>query len=1139
VINRLSSLRPTASYFLILLLLVLGGSLTGCGSEPPFNPETTRISDDDAQQLAERTRAGISGTFADGLDVSLWAADTLMADPIALDMDQQGRALITVTNRRYSSEIDLRDHPDWATASLRFTHVDDRIAFLKETLAPDSSAKNSDWLTDYNGDGVHDWRDLTVEKDEIYRLEDLTGNGLANRSQLFYRGFNSLAADVAGAVLHHDGEVFAGVAPDMWRLRDTDGDGVANTKASISHGYKVHITLGGHGMSGLTVGPYGRLYWGIGDQGLNVTDAEGNEWPYPYQGAILRSDPDGSHFEVFAAGLRNTHEFVFDAYGNLIAVDNDGDHAGEFERLVHLIDGSDSGWRTNWQFGKYTDPKNNGYKPWMDENYFRPRPDHEAAHVLPPLAPYHPPAGMAYNPGTALGERWQNHFFVARFTGSPSGSGIDAFTLEPEGASFKLASSERVLQGIQVTGMDVGPDGALYLADWGEGWAPDQTGYIWKMDTSDDDLSALRQETQTLLQASFEDRSVEALIDLLGHADQRVRMKAQFALVDRGQHEAFHTALASDDQMRRIHGIWGTAQLARSDTGRIRSLVQWTDDSDPEIRAQVARALGDVRYAPAADTLMRRLDDDSPRVRLFAAQALGRIGHELAYDALVEMLAANNNEDAHLHHAGTIALARVGKGEKLGTLSDHPSPTVRLAAVVALKRLEHPAVARFLDDENATVVTNAARAINDDAFIEDALPALAQMLDQEPGGSEPLVRRAINASLYSGRPVDAERLVRFAGQPAVDEALRAEALAALSHWSDPSMLDRVTGRYRGPVENEREPAQRALATATPTLLRDPSATVREAAVEAIRGTRYRGATEALARLVEDDPAPPVRTAALTALRDLEYAALDEAFDDALNDEAPSVRRAALEMVPDLTLPKTDIAALLGSVLDGGSIEEQQTALQTLGAIDSPAATNLLAEQMDRLIAGSFPRALELELLDAVESSEAEALTARLERYRSTLSPADSVAGYHRAVLYGGDARRGETLYQQHPGGQCTRCHAGGGDGAEVGPRLSNVGAQLSREQLLEAMVAPDARLAPGYGGVTLTLADGSSVRGLVEAETDSSITLRSGPDHVQTLPKSKVTDRVQLSPMPPMGNVLSRSQLRDLVAYLATLKDAS
>jgi putative heme-binding domain-containing protein len=102
-----------------------------------------------------------------------------------------------------------------------------------------------------------------------------------------------------------------------------------------------------------------------------------------------------------------------------------------------------------------------------------------------------------------------------------------------------------------------------------------------------------------------------------------------------------------------------------------------------------------------------------------------------------------------------------------------------------------------------------------------------------------------------------------------------------------------------------------------------------------------------------------------------------------------------------------------------------------------------------------------------------------------------------------------------------------------------VGAQLSREQLLEAMVAPDARLAPGYGGVTLTLEDGSSVRGLVEAETDSSITLRGGPDHVQTLLKSNVTDRVQSSPMPPMGTILTRGELRDLVAYLATLESES
>src|SRR5690625_7693139 len=105
----------------------------------------------------------------------------------------------------------------------------------------------------------------------------------------------------------------------------------------------------------------------------------------------------------------------------------------------------------------------------MAEQYYQPRFEGQAAHILPPISLYHNgPAGMAYNPGTALGEEWKDHFFVVEFTGTPLRSGIHAFTLTPEGASFKIEKDFSVMRGILATGLSFGPDGALYFADRSE-----------------------------------------------------------------------------------------------------------------------------------------------------------------------------------------------------------------------------------------------------------------------------------------------------------------------------------------------------------------------------------------------------------------------------------------------------------------------------------------------------------------------------------------------------------------------------------------------------------------------------------------------------------------------------------------------
>ncbi len=764
----------------------------------------------------------MSLNLAPGLTAKLWASEKLLSDTVAINVDDKGRVWAAITTRSNNSEFDIRGYPTWEQPSMKFTTVEDRRKFLHEELAPEKSAQNTKF-PDRNKDGSHDWRDLTIVQERVVRLEDTSKSGRADLAQTVIRDFNTEVTDVAGGLYYHNqtDELFLNVAPDLWSLKDTNGDGAMDTKKSLATGFGVHIGFSGHGFSGAILGPDGRLYSNMGDIGSSITDNAGKKWHYPNQGVIVRSEIDGSNFEVFAAGLRNTHEFSFDKFGNLISVDNDGDHVGEYERLVYLIDGSDSGWRTNWQLGKYKDPKNNTYKVWMDEDYYKPRFKDQAAHVLPPIAPYHAgPSGMTYNPGTALSEKWQDHFFVVEFVGSPARAGVNAFTLKPEGASFKLDTDQNVFRGILATGIDFGPDGALYMSDWMEGWSLKEKGRIWKLDTPETANNTARKDTQARLAESFSAHSLQKLTVLLTHADMRVRQKAQLELVQRKATQQLQ-AVATDSahQLARIHAFWGLGQLARKDTAQAAVLIPFLSDKDVEIRAQAAKLLGDTKAVAATNNLLPLLSDSSLRVQFFAAQSLGRLneksGAEAVITPLIAMLAANNDKDVYLRQAGAIALARIGNQDALAKLASHPSEAVRIAAVVALKRLESPALALFLNDSSEFVVTNAARAISDDNFVTAALPALAKLLDAPRFTNEPLLRRVINANLYAtGANSSAEnsaRLVRFAQQKNIDGVLRAEAINTLSVWAKSSDFDRVTGLHRGAVTHDAAHAQQALA----------------------------------------------------------------------------------------------------------------------------------------------------------------------------------------------------------------------------------------------------------------------------------------------------------------------------------------
>jgi len=1098
--------RPTllraalaASGGLMLMVPVMRGDQSPPGSTASSRPAAqVRLTKAEAAGSAKDARTKVKVEIPEGVELTLWASERLISDPIAIDVDPDGTAYV-ISSSRADLPLDIRGHADWLPIVHTLKTNEALREFYRKDLAPENSARNQ-WIPDLNKDGSRDGRDLTELKERIVRIQDTDADGIADTSRVMKEGFSEDATwDVGGGILSHGGDLFFGMAPGVFRLHDSNGDGVIDTQTTVSDGYNTHPAFGGHGISGVMLGPDGRLYWEVGDIGFNVVDKSGKRWAYPNQGAVLRSELDGSGFEVFAAGIRNLQEFSFDEHGNLVSVDNDGDHDGENERVVYIPLGSDSGWRSNWQYGKYTDARNNRYNVWMDEGLYKPRHDRQAAYILPPVRAWHAgPSGMVYNPGTALSDAWRNYFFVTSFPGSASDARIYGFRLKESGAGVTYEDEKLLLRGVLAIGMRFGAEGALYLTDWITGWDSKDQGRIWKLDTPSTVGSAARKEVLSELRADFRSRPVAGVAILMRHADMRVRQKAQFELARRGDVQPFlATARDASAGLGRLHAIWGIAQLARRQPTHASHLAQFLADPDAEVRAQAAKMIGDVRYAAAGDKLVPLLKDSAPRVQFFAAEALGRIAHKPATAALVSMLAANDERDVYLRHAGSLALASIGDAAALEALAQHESRAVRLAAVVALRRMGNAGAARFLADKDELVVVEAARAINDDGGIEGGLGALAATLGEARFKSEPLLRRAISANLRLGTTAAAERVAAFASDTARAAVVRVDAVSALGVWSAPSPLDRVDGFHLGSAMQQSRDGSAARAAVRRMIDALPKAEstpeMRAALAQAAGQLEIADAAPTLTAQLGGDPSVEVRLASLRALQALKVKNIDEVMKTALADKDPSVRKAALGILPGLAMTSAAKVQQLTSLIKGGSQAERQGAFEVLGTLKTAESREALGQYLDELQAGGIAPELQLDVVDAAQTDGAPPLTARLEALRKSQG-ADTLTNAMRAALRtGGDARRGAGVVFSNPAAECTRCHSFEGTATNVGPNLSKIGASLSRDQLVEALLEPSARIAPGFG-------------------------------------------TAGVSPMPPYGTILKPREIRDIVEFLSVLK---
>jgi putative heme-binding domain-containing protein len=556
-------------------------------------------------------------------------------------------------------------------------------------------------------------------------------------------------------------------------------------------------------------------------------------------------------------------------------------------------------------------------------------------------------------------------------------------------------------------------------------------------------------------------------------------------------------------------------------------------DKNNEIIAQAAKVLGDARIADAANDLIPLLKNQNPRVRFYAAEALGRVAYADAVTPLLEMISANNDEDVYLRHAGVVALSKIGKVEPIVALSSNPSKALRTAAVLILRRLRNENVALFLQDKDEYIVAEAARAINDDLSILGALPALAATLKETRFTSEVILRRAINAALRVGGDKELQLLLDFARRTDLKEDIKAEALAALGTWANPSLTDRVDGRYRGKVERDPAVVKAKVLPYINEFLKEKNAEPLAAIVGLMADVKITEANDQLVSIFETSESPRVKGAILTTLNQLGYPQIDGIIKKGMDDKEENVRTVALGLLNNNNVTKTSLPVIVNSIFTKGTTREQQKMLEVLGKMDADKTQVILDGLIDQLKDKKLSPNLSLELKEAVEASG----VATLKQKMATLKPNASALDEYAETLFGGNRFAGRNIFNNNSTAQCVRCHAVGNTGGAVGPALTHIGDVLTREQLLQALVEPSARLAPGFGAVSLTLKDGQVVNGTLAKETAEELTITTSDAEPLVIPVARIAKRENMpSGMPPMGSLLSKREIRDVIEYLANLK---
>ena len=1076
---------------------------------------------------------------------------TGVTSPTAIAFGNDGSLYVAETHRfRYGVEDD-RNNLYWYLDDLAAQTTADRLKMHEKWYGK----KSKEWMT---------------AKSEVIRyLSGEEADGTFSVAKVFSEKFNDVLDGTAAGVMTWDDTVYFACIPKLWMLHDAKNDGVSTETKVIEDGFGVRVSLSGHDMNGFAIGVDGRIWGTIGDRGFNFTTKEGVKYDSHNRGAVFRFEPDGTHFEVVHFGLRNPKEIAFDEFGNGISVDNNCDH-GDAARIVYIVEGADSGWQMeNQTLLTFHHEIGLDQKPptrWMTEKTWELQNSVQPRFIIPPSAYISSgPSGLTYHPGAGFVEAEAQHFHICDYRGSAPASGIWSFKLETAGAGMKMVESHQLLWGVAATDIEYDWKGRLVVSDFITGWESHNAGRIITLSADKMMKPEVVSTVADLIKGGFTKVSSEALAKLLSHGDQRVRLRAQLELTRRPDGaNRFEAATRSTNLLERLHGVWGLGILARRGaaitpgaawkgptpvaslverTAAAQRLVPLLADADAEVRAQVVRALEESPLNGNEIPLGQLILDPSLRVRSFAAIATGRLGADKFLPEILTMLRENADQDPIIRHAGSFALGFLCKSpDSIDSLAKDKSEAVRLAAVLVLRRRNDASVARFLSDQSTVVADEAIRAIHD-LNLEPGRPAVAALIDtlHAREWSSFMLRRLTHSAFRLGGEKNAARVVALATDAKLPEEIQTEALRLLSQWTNPPPVDQSTGVWNPlPLRDVKEVRAR-LSEALPVLLKGNSETLHAALalVELYKLEVASLSNDTLAGLVGNQKlSGSARAKALELWLGRAPADLIAVANLYTKDGADEVAMVAIGELAHLN-PTQGLIELSKSA-EVGSPARRQGAWKALAKLQASGVDAIFVKSLQALVTSKGISPAAIELLEGSALRSEGSVKMALAATQKALAAGEDPLSKWMPALEGGNVANGAALFQASPVGQCLRCHRASTDGhaagGEAGPNLAGIAKRGNRRYLLESIVNANAVVVAGYGTVAVELTNGGSLIGLLLKDVPAYVDMDVTGNRWRIARQDIKSMTTPISGMPLMDGLLTLNEVRDLVAWLATLE---